>query len=166
MKQYLANIQKLNRRNIPLYMSVPSWNRNESKVLYLDVARELIVFTGKCLRKFPKAATFYFSIPIMDSARNIYKYCATANNRFPKSIEDYQFRKNYLVMALGELDAIDLNISLAIDAYSISTKGNEEKCKIDCSEYAWAYWGELIYKERNLIHKVIESDNSKLNDIK
>lgn len=146
-------------------MSVPSWRRRESQVIYLDNARELVVFTLKFLRKFPKSATFYISSPIMESARNVYKYCATANNRFPKSIEDFEYRKKYLYDALGELDSMDSNISIAIDAYSISTKEETTTCEIKSSDYSWAYWGELIFKERELIRKVIESDNSKRKDL-
>lgn len=146
-------------------MSVPTWKRKESSVLYLDTARELVVFTLKFMKKFPKSATFYIASPIMESARNVYKYCATANNRFPKSEEDFEYRKKYLYNALGELDAMDCNISIAIEAYSISTK-EDTICEIVSSDYSWAYWGDLIYKERGLIKKVIDSDNTKRNGIK
>lgn len=147
-------------------MSVPSWKRKESKILYLDNARELVVFTLRFMKKFPKSATFYIATPIMESAINIYKYCATANNRFPKSIKDFEYRKKYLYDALGELDSMDCNISIAIDSYSISTKDNEITCNIQSSDFSWAYWGELIYKERELIKGVIESDNEKKKGIK
>lgn len=142
-------------------MSVPTWRRRESKAIYLDNARELVVFTLKFTKKFPKSATFYITTSIMESAKNVYKYCATANNRFPKTLEDVEYRKKYLYDALGELDSMDYNISIAIDAYSISTK-DDIICEIKSSDYSWAYWGELIYKERELIKGVIESDKKVL----
>lgn len=156
----------MHRKEGTLSMSVPSWKRRESTVMYLDNARELVVFTLRFMKKFPKSATFYLSTSIMESAKNVYKYCATANNRFPKTIEDFEYRKKYLYDALGELDSMDCNISIAIDAYSISTKDGESTCEIKSSDYSWGYWGELIYKERNYIRKVIESDNEKRKDIK
>lgn len=146
-------------------MSVPTWRRRESSILYLDTARELVAFTLRFMKKFPKSATFYIANPIMESARNVYKYCATANNRFPKAKEDFEYRKKYLYDALGELDAMDNNISIAIEAYSISTK-DETTCEIVSSDFSWAYWGDLIYRERGLIKKVIDSDNTKRNGIK
>lgn len=146
-------------------MSVPTWRRRESSVLYLDTARKLVAFTLRFMKKFPKSATFYIANPIVESARNVYKYCATANNRFPKAKEDFEYRKKYLYDALGELDAMDNNISIAIEAYSISTK-DETTCEIVSSDYSWSYWGNLIYSERGLIKKVIDSDNAKRNGIK
>lgn len=141
-------------------MSVPTWKRRESKVLYLDNARELVEFTLRFMKKFPKSSTFYIAKPIMDSAINVYKYCCTANSRFPKCEADVAFRKDFLNMALGELDSMDCNISIAINAYSISTKSGED-CEIKSSDYSWTHWGELIYSERSLIIKVLESDSSK-----
>lgn len=143
-------------------MSVPTWKRRESKVLYLDTARQLCEFTLKFMKKFPKSATFYIAQPIMQSALNVYKYCSTANARFIKNESDIAFRKDQLTLALGELDSMDCNISIAINAYSISTKENQY-CEIESSEYSWTHWGELIYSERSLIIKLLESDaNRKL----
>lgn len=141
-------------------MSVPTWKRRESKVLYLDNARELCVFTLRFMKKFPKSSRLFIAQSIMNSATNIYKYCCTANARYIKCEDDIKFRKDYLTLALGELDSIDCNISIAIDAYSISIKDKQE-CEIESSDYSWAHWGELIYSERNLIMKVLESDSKR-----
>lgn len=141
-------------------MSVPTWKRNESKVEYIDTARELVVRTLKGVRKFPKSATFIISNDIINSANNVFKYVITCQNCFPKSKEDIAFRKNFLVQALGELDNLDCKISIAIDLYT-TTQEQENKCEIKMSDYSWATWGELIYKERNLIKKILESDEKR-----
>lgn len=141
-------------------MSVPTWKRNESKVEYIDTARELVIHTIKGVRKFPKSATFIISSDIMKSANDIFRYVIICQNCFPKSKEDIDFRRNYLLQALGELDNLDCKISIAIDAYSRKTEQDTE-CDIKMSDYSWAYWGELIYKERNLIKKVLESDSKR-----
>lgn len=141
-------------------MSVPTWRRNESKVQYLDTARELVVHSIKMIRKFPKSARFIISNDIMKSANEVFRHVTNCNACFPKSYEDIRHRRYELIQAQGELDTLDCFISIAIDAYSIQTdKGLD--CEIKSSDYSWAYWGELIFKERNLIAKVLESDASR-----
>lgn len=140
-----------------LIMSVPTWKRNESKVQFLDTAFHLVEFTLTHMKKFPKSATFYICVPVMENARNIYKYCCTANARFPKCEEDIKFRKDQLNLALGELDSMDASLTIAFNAYSISLR-NDSKESVRFTSNELTEWGELIHSERNLIIKLLESD--------
>ena len=54
-------------------MSVPKSRRGESPAQYIDLAREIYVFTYNRVRLLPKAYTFYFSLPLYNAARTAYR---------------------------------------------------------------------------------------------
>lgn len=60
-------------------MSVPKSRRGESPAQYIDLAREIYVFTYNRVRLLPKAYTFYFSLPLYNAARTAYRLVKTAN---------------------------------------------------------------------------------------
>lgn len=53
--------------------------RGESPAEYLNLAREIYVFTYGRVRLFPKSYTFYFSLPLYNAARRAYRLIKTAN---------------------------------------------------------------------------------------
>ena len=60
-------------------MSVPKSKRGESPADYLDLAREIYVFTYDRVKILPKAYTFYFSLPLYNAAQRAYRLVKTAN---------------------------------------------------------------------------------------
>lgn len=60
-------------------MSVPKSRRGESPAEYLDLARDIYVFTYNRVRLLPKAYTFYFSLPLYNAAQRAYRLVKTAN---------------------------------------------------------------------------------------
>lgn len=60
-------------------MSVPKSRRGESPAKYIDLAREIYVFTYHRVRILPKTYTFYFSYPLYNAARTAYRLVKTAN---------------------------------------------------------------------------------------
>ena len=60
-------------------MSVPKSRRGESPADYLDLAREIYVFTYDRVKILPKAYTFYFSLPLYNAAQRAYGLVKTAN---------------------------------------------------------------------------------------
>ncbi len=140
-------------------MSVRSDKRNESVIQYLDTARELRVHTIENAPKFPKRVTFYISTNLANLSAEIYKHVATAQNIYLKYPEDFPVRRRELQLAYGKLCALDCEVGIAKDYYDKLNAKTREECKI--SDYAWLHWGELIFKEKNLIRKVLESDESR-----
>ena len=53
-------------------MSVPKSRRGESPAEYINLAREIYVFTYNRVRILPKSYTFYFSLPLYNAAREAY----------------------------------------------------------------------------------------------
>jgi len=60
-------------------MSVPKSRRGESPADYLDLAREIYVFTYNRVKILPKTYTFYFSLPLYNAAQRAYRLIKTAN---------------------------------------------------------------------------------------
>lgn len=60
-------------------MSVPKSKRGESPADYLDLAREIYVFTYDRVKILQKAYTFYFSLPLYNAAQKAYRLIKTAN---------------------------------------------------------------------------------------
>ena len=60
-------------------MSVPKSRRGESPAEYINLAREIYVFTYNRVRILPKSYTFYFSLPLYNAAREAYRLTKTAN---------------------------------------------------------------------------------------
>ena len=68
-------------------MSVPKSRRGESPAQYIDLAREIYVFTYNRVRLLPKAYTFYFSLPLYNAARTAYRLVSETVGR-------YDYRRN------------------------------------------------------------------------
>lgn len=100
-------------------MSVPKSRRGESPAEYINLAREIYVFTYNRVRILPKSYTFYFSLPLYNAAREAYRLIKTANliyidGKAPEEIRrrNIQRRKELYENAQGYynsmLDILDL----------------------------------------------------------
>ena len=99
-------------------MSVPKSRRGESPAEYINLAREIYVFTYNRVRILPKSYTFYFSLPLYNAAREAYRLIKTANliyidSKAPEEIRrrNIQRRKELYEDAQGyrELFALEVN---------------------------------------------------------
>ena len=91
-------------------MSVIKAFRQESKIQFIDTARELVVHTLTYCKKFPKSAMFLMTKDIADLAKNIYIQVVSANVIFPNSKTDIEERKKHFDQALGYIDALDCDV--------------------------------------------------------
>lgn len=69
-------------------MSVPKSRRGESPAEYINLAREIYVFTYNRVRLLTKTYTFYFSLPLYNAAREAYRLVKTANLIYIDSKQD------------------------------------------------------------------------------
>lgn len=97
--------------------------RNESKIQFVDTARELVVHTLHYARKFPKAAMFLLTKDIVDYAKNVYLHTVCANDIFPKTPADVESRQKHLDFAIGCLDTIDCFLGIMKDDYIAIIEG-------------------------------------------
>ena len=107
-------------------MSVPKSRRGESPAEYINLAREIYVFTYNRVRILPKSYTFYFSLPLYNAAREAYRMIKTANliyvdEKAPEEIRrrSIQRRKEYYETAQGYYNSmLDIPIHSFIFAYT------------------------------------------------
>ena len=132
-------------------MSVPKSRRGESPAEYINLAREIYVFTYNRVRILPKSYTFYFSLPLYNAAREAYRLIKTANLIFIHNDADKQNRKELYERAQGYynsmLDVLDL-------AYM---NVNHEKLPPNVLKE----WVKLITDELAQISKIKRSDKAR-----
>ena len=106
-------------------MSVPKSRRGESPAEYINLAREIYVFTYNRVRILPKSYTFYFSLPLYNAAREAYRLIKTANliyidSKAPEEIrrrniqrrkELYENAQGYYNSMLDTLDLAYMNVT-------------------------------------------------------
>ena len=106
-------------------MSVPKSSRGESPAEYINLAREIYVFTYNRVRILPKSYTFYFSLPLYNAAREAYRLIKTANliyidSKAPEEIrrrniqrrkELYEDAQGYYNSMLDILDLAYMNVT-------------------------------------------------------
>lgn len=106
-------------------MSVPKSRRGESPAEYINLAREIYVFTYNRVRILPKSYTFYFSLPLYNAAREAYRLIKTANliyidSKAPEEIrrrniqrrkELYEDARGYYNSMLDILDLAYMNVT-------------------------------------------------------
>lgn len=106
-------------------MSVPKSRRGESPAEYINLAREIYVFTYNRVRILPKTYTFYFSLPLYNAAREAYRLIKTANliyidSKAPEEIrrrniqrrkELYEDAQGYYNSMLDILDLAYMNVT-------------------------------------------------------
>lgn len=132
--------------------------RHESRVQYLDTARELAVNTLSCVKRMPKSYRLILTMKLSELANDIYIEVCIANSIYPKSPAAVAQRAQHLNVASGKIDALDGLAGIALDCIGIKDKPAEPTEPTKMTEYAWAHLGELLDKEKALINKVLKSD--------
>ncbi len=130
-------------------MSVKVADRKESHVQFITTAGELLKHTTSNCLKFPKRITFFISTDLVKTAQDIYRDLVYANSLYLFTKEHAVKRKELFEKALGYLEYLSSMLNVAI-IYVPNTKST-----------VWNKWSELISKERQLIKKVIESDEKR-----
>ena len=144
-------------------MSVYKSKRNKAKVLFISKARELRIYTIRFTMRLPKRIQNVFSQNINDLATKVYDHLIIANsiylNQF--TIEKiFEFRELMLKRALGELLALNAELSILSDVITKSDnafKSNTDKVK------KFQTMAILTYELYCLIRTLIESDRKRRN---
>ena len=144
-------------------MSVPVGLRSESRVEFINVTMQLDIHTKQCCRKLPKSAMFIMTKNIIDMVNEIGKNVVIANSRYPKTIEDINFRKSHFTEARGLLDWLDFQVQQCYEMYRGKSKSdNPSGDKVKISDFGWREWGRLIYTLKGLLTSIINSDKDRI----
>ena len=135
-------------------MSVLLGKRQESKVQFLETARNLEIFTLQHCAKFPKRYAYTITNNIINLSISIYNELKSANSIFPTNKDEAQLRKNCLIKANCDLQAFmsQLDIARAVlnDVVSVSI---------------WCTWLEYIEEEAKLISAVRKADKERYKNL-
>lgn len=131
-------------------MSVPTRDRQESKIEYLDQAVQLQKFTASILaHKFSKKFSFFGVLKTYEYAAKVAEYCIKANET--DLFEYYNKRKEYLNDALANLECLSIQFTLI------------KEFQNEASDKQWVKAGTSINNLRKLINGVIKSDKDRYN---
>lgn len=131
-------------------MSILKSKRCESKMQFVDTARELEIYTLRYAVKFPKRYTFFITTEIVRLAQSVYNEVKSANSIFPTNAHEAELRRDCLIRANNSLQCLISQLDIAKDVF--------------CSEVedkVWVRWMNLIIEESKLISAVKKSDSER-----
>lgn len=142
-------------------MSVYVSKRNEAKPEFLMIAQELLIFTIKNVRRFPKSYHYPLTNDLLKLANEIHEYVLKANSIYlHKGIteEDFKLRERYITMARSSLVALSGKLTVT---FKLVNEGNNFfESKADYS-YMFQKWIDLVNSEMDKLKGLAESDRKR-----
>lgn len=137
-------------------MSVPTWERDLSKIQFLFELYKLNIRVGQIVMGKPKKYRENYGDKLINECLDALKYAQVANSIYMSvntSESDYETRRKYLQMALGLVD----NISTTADIF-LSLNWNVDGANHDQIERQQKYFGETTKTIHDLLKGVMASD--------
>lgn len=129
-------------------MSVPTGQRNESTMMFLANARELVLYTLQKTKKWPQRWRHDVASPLVADARYIYTEVKRGNNIWPTNAYEAQMRRAHFLNARGAADGMVGNIEVACELVQKGDKVLHE-------------WSALAANEIKYINGVLEKDKTR-----
>ena len=124
-------------------MSVPTSQRAESSLQYIETARRLAREVLSYSTRIPKRYWQRLANPLCNHATEAYYHVQCANRIYVKSDADYTHRRGHLIDGLGHIDHVAALLDIAFD---VQDKPNEN---------VYIQLADLIDRERKLIGGVM-----------
>lgn len=134
-------------------MAVLKQKRGESKMQFLETARQLEIFTLRNCVKFPKRYTFFITNEIVRLAQSVYNSVKSANSIFPSRQLEMEMRREYLTRANCDLQCLISQLDVAKEIFGEEIKSS-----------TWCKWLDLIEEEAKLISAVKKNDKTRLKE--
>ena len=134
-------------------MAVLKQKRGESKMQFLETARQLEIFTLRNCVKFPKRYTFFITNEIVRLAQSVYNSVKSANSMFPSGQLEMEMRREYLTRANCDLQCLISQLDVAKEIFGEEIKSS-----------TWCKWLDLIEEEAKLISAVKKNDKTRLKE--
>lgn len=135
-------------------ISVIKAKRKPSSVQFIQTALDLSIYTIQRVRKFPKALTFFVSVPTVNAAKSMYANVKRANSIYPTSKHELDLRIGYFKSAYADLQVLSTEVDIAV---SIQGHNLTENVIID--------WYRLIDDEMNLLKAQIKNDKARFKNL-
>ena len=133
-------------------------DRQESKVEYLDTARQISKRTAQMVANGPKKYLATYGDHLMRLSLKLFTHVDIANSIYVTSERDHEQRRSHLVEARGLCYSIESTAKLYTDLMTASHTASSEKAYGRLADIA-----RLCHKERGLIKGVMESDRKRYN---
>lgn len=134
-------------------MSVIKSERSTSSAQFIETARDLLIFTIGIAERSPNRHSTYICKPMVDIATKVLQEIIEGNSIFPANAEEAQLRLNHFIEAKATLEALIVQIGVAIEVF------NRSGYKIKEGEITrWMY---LVDKERKLLKGLIRADRDR-----
>lgn len=127
-------------------MSVSDSKKNQSKIEFIDISKELLICILHCVKKFPKSVTYYLSQDLVKFARDSYTNVVRGDHIYPNTQYKLDSKLRYINDAYDNLIALSSLVSVMFDIY--------ENC---LTEYEWNNLRMLINKEKILLSDVLNN---------
>ena len=128
-----------------IFISVINSKRKLSGVQFLDTAILLQIYTIKQCAKFPRKYTFYVTQDIAKLANSICDHAKEANSIYPTNLHEVQMRRDHLLNAYTQTQALSTKIDSAQEFFPISGGVVTE-------------WTDLIDTELKVLQGIMKSD--------
>ena len=133
-------------------MTVIKSKRHESEMEFIHTARELRLYTTRKVTGFPKRYTFTVANPLADSARRIHQYCKMANSVYPLNAHEVQIRRDYLIRANAELNAMVSDIEFAAELFGIQPD-------------TMKFWMDIVDREIRMVKGTMKRDRERYKNL-
>lgn len=139
-------------------MSVKASERDESKVEYLEVARQISKRTAQMVANGPKKYHMTYGDHLMRLSLQMFTHADMANSIYVTCQQDYEQRRKHLIEAKGLAFSIESTAKLYTDLVSSAGTISKEKAYGRLADI-----GRLCHKERGLLKGVLDSDKKRYN---
>lgn len=139
-------------------MSVAVEDRDESKVEYLEVARQISKRTAQMTANGPKKYAATYGDHLMRLSLQMFTHADIANSIYVTCESDFEQRRKHLIEARGLCFSVESTAKLYTDLVADAGTVSKEKAHGRLADIA-----RLCHKERGLIKGVIDSDKKRYN---
>lgn len=142
-------------------MAVRVEDRSESKVEYLEVARQISKRTAQMVANGPKKYLATYGDHLMRCSLDMFRHADIGNSIYVTCEADYELRRKHLVEARGLAFAIESAAKLYTDLVTGTDSVGRDKAYGRLADIA-----RLCHRERGLIKGVLDSDKQRYNERK
>ena len=139
-------------------VSVNVEDRDESKVEYLEVARQISKRTAQMVANGPHKYLTTYGDHLMRCSLNMFTHADVANSIYVTCQVDFEARRKHLLEARGMCFSIESTAKLYADLITAAGTVGKEKAYGRLADIA-----RLCHKERGLIKGVLDSDKKRYN---
>lgn len=139
-------------------MTVPVEDRTESKVEYLEVARQISLKTARMTANGPRKYAPTYGDHLMRLSLQLFTHADIANSIYVTSEADLEQRRKHLLEARGICFSVESTAKLYCDIIAAGSIEAKEKAHSRLAVIA-----RLCHKERGLIKGVMDSDKKRYN---